>query len=280
MNAEKVRVEESSGPKAGARERRANPSELSAINIPFAESGERHLRIIAGACRLNVRPGDGEAWVSGTYYDALGSVPCRLTQDGGTVTLSQEFNPSEMFGLFAGAPRFDLVLGKAKPYALTIEIGASDSYFDLGGLPLTRLTISQGASHYAVNFSAPNPQSLALLKFGAGAGGMEIKNLANANFVELRVEGGAAAYQLDFGGSLRQDGRVRIATGMSAVEIAVPASTAAKISHETLMGGLEVGDGFMKKEGAFWTEAALAGKTPLLTIQSNVALGSLRLRVT
>jgi hypothetical protein len=36
----------------------------------------------------------------------------------------------------------------------------------------------------------------------------------------------------------------------------------------------------MKKEGAFWTEAALAGKRPVLTIRTSVALGSLRLQVT
>jgi hypothetical protein len=36
----------------------------------------------------------------------------------------------------------------------------------------------------------------------------------------------------------------------------------------------------MKKEGAFWTEAAMAGKTPVLTIHANVAIGALSLRTT
>ena len=39
---------------------------------------------------------------------------------------------------------------------------------------------------------------------------------------------------------------------------------------------LDVADGFMRKEGAYWNEAALAGKTPLLNIQVNLALGSLK----
>lgn len=73
---------------------------------------------------------------------------------------------------------------------------------------------------------------------------------------------------------------MRISTAVSSVEISVPAATAARIYPESLMGGLDVGDGFMKKEGAFWTEAALAGETPALAIHTNVALGALRLRVT
>ena len=95
---------------------------------------------------------------------------------------------------------------------------------------------------------------------------------------EMGVDGGAASYKLDFGGELKRDARVRITTGMSSVEIRVPAGTAAKIVAESTLGGFDIGDGFMKKEGAFWTEAALAGKTPVLTIVANVSLGGLMIR--
>ena len=47
-----------------------------------------------------------------------------------------------------------------------------------------------------------------------------------------------------------------------------------------LAASLALGDGFMKKGGAFLTNAAVAGKTPALTIQANISLGSLALRVT
>jgi hypothetical protein len=254
--------------------------DLTAINIPFPQTNERHLRIAAGACHLHIKPAEGSAWVTGSYQDPSGSLPYRLMQDAGSVTIRQELNPAEMFNLFSGVPRFDLMLGKSQHYALTIEAGASDSFIDLGGLPLKVLTISHGASHYMLDFSAPNPQPLSLMQIGAGAGSIDARNLVNANFSELRVGGGAAAYRLNFDGSLRQNALVKIATGVSTVEISVPGSTSAKISHEAMMASIDIGDGFMKKEGAFWTEAALAGKTPMLTIQTNVALGTLRIRAT
>lgn len=250
------------------------------INIYYPASGDLHLRLSVGACRLRLRPheGEGEAWVSGSYTDPTGAIPFRIHQEGGTVRLNQEFNFPRSLELFSGVPTFDLTLSKGRPFMLTIEGGASENYFELGGLPVTRLQVRVGAGKYEVNFGAPNPQPMSYLYFGAGAGSMEVKNLANANFAEMSIEGGAASYKFDFGGNLQRDGHVRISTAMSAVEIRVPAATAARISAETMMGSFNVGDGFTKWEGAFWTVAAQSGQTPVLSISTNVALGSLNLR--
>ncbi|MGE5619434.1 MAG: hypothetical protein ACM3US_09265 [Sphingomonadaceae bacterium] len=253
--------------------------DVAEIQIPYPEAQDLHLRIGVGACRLRIRPGDGAMWVSGSYRDPSGALPCRVFQEDGTVRITQEQNWSNILDRLGGFPAgFDLALGKAKPYALTIETGASEASLDVGSLPIRRLEIKQGAGKVALDFSAPNPVEMSLLTLSNGASGIEMRNLANANFAEMAVEGGAAAYSFDFGGELLQNGRVRVSTGVSSVEIDVPASTAAKISSETVLGGLDVGDGYMKKEGAFWTEAALAGKTPQLAIRVNVALGSLKLR--
>ena len=63
------------------------------------------------------------------------------------------------------------------------------------------------------------------------------------------------------------------------MEISVPATTAAKIKAEIVLGGLNIGDGFTKKDGAFWTEAAVKGQTPLLTIDANISLGGLTIKI-
>ena len=89
------------------------------------------------------------------------------------------------------------------------------------------------------------------------------------------MNGGAAGYKFDFGGTLQRDARVSIVAGMSGVEIRVPGSTAAKIATETFLGGVDLGDGFMKQEGAFWTRAAVEGRTPVLSVHANVTLGGL-----
>jgi hypothetical protein len=249
------------------------------INVAYPEAADKHLKISLGACRLTVKPGDGEAWVTGTYQDPpSGSLPSKIDRQGSTVHITQDYHSIYPFGLFGKYPRIDLALGKAQPYVLTLELGASDNNFDLGGAPLTRLAVKQGAGKAEFDFSAPNPQPMSLLKVEAGAVGLEMKNLANANFAEMSIDGGAAGYKFDFGGTLQRDAHVKLTAGVTGVEIVVPATTAAKITTETVMGGLNIGDGFTKKDGAFWTEAALKGQTPVLTMEANVSLGGLTIK--
>ena len=255
-------------------------NETTDIQIPFPDAGGGQLKVTVGACRMRMSPAEGPAWVSGSYSDPTGSLPVKIEQEGGNARISQEFVGAEWWRLGENIPKFELGLGKTQPYALVLEGGAHESRFDLGGLPLTRLLIKQGAGKVDFDFSAPNPQPMSLLDLDAGAVGLEMKNLANANFSEMTADGGAASYQFDFGGALRRDGHVRITVGMASVEVRVPASTAAKISVETVLGSLQVGDGFAKKEGAFWTPAALEGRTPLLTIDASISLGALSIQTT
>ena len=252
------------------------------INVAYPAAEDLHLRIALGACRFKARPGDGEDWVAGTCHDPTGKrVPRVLEEEGGRVTIT-EAEPSfeRIPAIFGGIPRYELQFGKEKPFALTIETGASEFDLDLGSVPLQRITVKQGAGKFELNFSAPNPHPLELFEVSSGAAGIELENLANANLSEMRFSGGASGYELDFGGTLLRDAQVSIETGLSGVEVSLPATTAAKVVAETTLGSVEVGDGFTKKEGAFLTEGALSGEAPVLTIRAGVRLGSLRLRAT
>jgi hypothetical protein len=249
------------------------------IDIPFPEAEQLHLRFSVGACRLRLRPGDGDQWVAGTYEDPSNAVPLRITQEGGTVRISQSLEWPQAWGRVDRPPTFELALGKGRPYALTLEGGAGEAIVNLGGLPLRRLAVQQGAGRTEVNFSTPNPQPMSLLDVDGGAMGMVMRGLANANFAEMTLDGGAAGYELSFDGVLRREAQVRIETGLSGVTLRVPGTTAAKIYAQANLGGLEVGDGFMKQEGAFWTQAAVTGSTPVLTIRAQVTLGGLTLAV-
>ena len=249
------------------------------LQIPFPDAATLHLQVGAGACRFSARPGGDEPWVAGTYFDPTGVRPVRLWQEAGTVRLAEGHESlSDVMALFNGVPRYDLTLGKARPYALTFETGASEFTVDLGGLPLTRLAIKQGAGKYDVDFSAPNPEILSLLTLATGAGALELRHLGNTNLGEMSLEGGAVAYKLDFGGQLRRDALVRINTALSAVELRLPRTTAAKINCEAVVGGLDIGEGFMRKADAFYNEASLTGNGPTLTVRANVTFGSFVLR--
>jgi hypothetical protein len=251
------------------------------IKVDYPESDELHLRLALGACRLEARSGEGEAWITGVCHDPTGKRAPRILDEGGNVRIT-ESEPSweRIPAVFGGVPRYELELGKRRPFALTIETGASEFEMDLGGVPLSGLLVRQGAGRFELDFSAPNPESMQLLEVSSGAASIELENLANANFSEMRLSGGAAGYELDFGGTLSRGAEATIEAGLSGVEIQIPPSTAAKIVAETTVGSVDVGDGFTKSEGAFWTEAGAAGNEPLLTIRAGVRLGSLQLRAT
>lgn len=247
------------------------------IDIPFPDAADLHLRFTVGACRLRIRTGEGPQWVAGTYTDPSNAVPLRIEQNGGVVRISQTFDWPQSWGTFQEPPTFDLSLGKARPYALTFEAGAGEAMLDLGGAPLRNLTVKYGAGKQEIRFSAPNPELMQLLSVAGGAANMEFEGLANANFSEMTLDGGAAGYELEFDGALVRDALVRINAAVSSVRVKVPATTAVKMSAEAIMGGVETGDGFMKKEGAWWNEAALAGAQPCLSISARMTMGSVRL---
>src|SRR5215211_8480538 len=206
------------------------------INVAYPAAEDLRLRIALVACRFKARLGESDAWVAGTYHDPTDRRSPRILEEGPSVTIT-EAEPSfeRIPAVFGGVPRYALEFGKERPFALTIETGASDFDLDLGGVPLSRLMARQGAGKFELGFPQPNPEPMEILEISSGAAAIELENLANANFSELRLSGGAASYELDFGGVLSRDAEVSIETGMSGVEVSVPTSTAARVTAETTL---------------------------------------------
>src|SRR5215210_5983335 len=195
------------------------------INVAYPAAEDLRLRIALGAYRFKARLGESDTRVAGTYHDPTDRRSPRILEEGASVTITEEEPSFERIpAVFGGVPRYELGFGKQRPFALTIETGASEFDLDLGGVPLSRLMIRQGAGKLALDFSAPNPHPMELLEVSIGAAGIELENLANANFSEMRLSGGAAGYELEFGGTLLRDAEVTVEAGLSGVEVSVPPS--------------------------------------------------------
>jgi hypothetical protein len=176
------------------------------INVAYPAAEDPHLRIALGACRFEARPGEGDAWVAGTYHDPTGRRSARIVEEGGSVTITEEEPSFERIpAVFGGVPRYELEFGKEKPFALTIETGASDFDLDLGSVPLSRLMVRQGAGKFELDSSAPNPQPMGLLEVSSGAAGIELENFANANFSEMRLPLAQFANSVWLSSNCRQD---------------------------------------------------------------------------
>lgn len=252
------------------------------VDIAFPDAPDLHLRIATGACKLKLAPaaasGDPQRWVSGTYRDPSGLRPNKVVTEGATATITPD-RPGLGWELVSKVPEYDLKLGTAKPYRLSLDLGASDNDIELGGLPLRRAEVRLGAGRMVLRFSAPNTEPMTLLALSMGAGSAEVTGLANADLAEMVVDGGAAAFKLRFDGALRRGGHVKVSTGMSSVEVGIPATTAAKVTtSDAVMSSVQTDPDFVRADGAYWTPAGREGGGPLLTIEASVSLGSLQLR--
>jgi hypothetical protein len=255
-----------------------NNQEVTEILIGYPKSTEDiKLHLQLGACRLKAAPSDTPHWLEGHYEHLENALPPKLDQNGGTVKLSQDFGGIRLRG-WTQPPTFHLGIGRSKPFSLVVEGGAAEMNYDLGGLPLRGLVVKQGAGSFDFDFSAPNPESIGLMTVEVGAGALKLRNLLNANFSRLKMTGGAAEYKFDLGGQLRQHAEMDLDIGLASMELHIPASLAVKIIPDTTLASVEMGDGFTKKDGAYWSQAAMAGPSYLLTIKANIALGSLEVK--
>lgn len=250
------------------------------IHVPFPSGDGLQLRISMGPAQLRIAPGAGAGdWLTGTYVDPTGGIPLQVDQSGTTAHIHQKVGLKHI-PRPRGNPVLDLRLGGDRPYMLIIEGGANQTEAELGGLPLTRFECRMGAGQTKIRFSAPNPAAMDRLQLSAGAAELTFAGLGHANAAEIAIEGGAAAFKLDFSGPLQRNCDARINVGVAGLEIIVPSSTAARIRAKTTLGGVDVGDGFQTREGGYWTSAAVAGETPLLMIEGTVALAGIKLRST
>lgn len=250
------------------------------VEVPYPDAAALELRVVVGAIRLRVSKTSGPGWVEGTYTDPSGRIPLRVEQEAGRVKISQAPEPLDWLGVFSGAPLLELRLGAARPFGLAVDGGANDIDLDLGGIPLTDLSVKHGAGKIEIDFGEPNPAEMGTLQLGVGAGSVEVDHIANANPATVKVDGGAAKIELDFGGTLRRELQATVATGAAGVEIQIPASTAARVSAQAVLGKAEVDPRFVREGEEHWTEAARAGATPVLRLKATAAVGSLRVALT
>ena len=246
------------------------------IEIPFPPRAVPTLRLRTGPCHLRFTPAEGPAWINGTYSDPTQTLPIDIRSEDAGATIAQRIDLATVGEI--QLPRLDLAISRERPFAVDIQAGASDSTFDLGGLPLTRLVMKAGAGRFDVDFSTRNPVTMARMDLELGAGAFFARHLANANFAELRVGGGISACTLDFAGDLRGDANARVDAGFASLDIVVPAATSARVLVKSFAAGTQVSSGFTRSGDTYYTPPAVAGQHPLLAIDISMAFGMLGLR--
>jgi hypothetical protein len=251
---------------------RTGVTETLTINESVLSGTDQASLIIEmGAGTLNINPG-GTSTVQGKVDYNVEDWKPQVTNSGKEIRLSQTNNKSVGIPNGQIVNAWDLQLGKT-PLALSITTGANEGVFDLSGLSIGRLTISDGASKTSVNFNTPNPITMDRLEYHTGASEVSLFGLANARVEDVEFNGGAGSYKLDFSGQLVNDINVKIGAGMSDMTLTFPSGSHAII---TINGGLSNinANGSWTINGSTY-EMGTGG--PTITITIDMAVGNLNL---
>lgn len=243
------------------------------INIPAPDTKDPvNLTFKFGAGDFKLSPGSGPDLVSGTaIYNVADLKPEIFTDDADVTMQTGEYK-------FTGIPNFDDMKNEwdlqisTQPMSLVIEAGAYDGEYELGGLSLTSLDISDGAADVYLKFSSPNLTEMDIFRYSTGASNVKLEGLANANFRTFIFNSGAGDYTLDFSGGLKRDATVTIDSGFSNVILIIPDGVAVQVNVE---GGLmNVNASGWEQRGGMYTKN---GDGPMLTILVEMGAGNLTL---
>lgn len=248
----------------------AGPETTDQLTVPAPSSAPVHLTLSFGAGALTLAPGAKDLVEGTATYNVPDLKPEVLTQ--GT---SIEVKQKDLVGLRypAGVKNaWDLKLGST-PMDLTINAGAYNGKFELGGLSLGSLTVKDGAATVDLTFSKPNLSEMSLLRYETGASTVRLKGLANANFRTMTFGGGAGDYILDFSGELKTPATVTISTGLTNLILAIPAGVPAEVTTEGGLSNTIAGPGWTQSGNVY----SQSGSGPALTFVVKTGAGNLTL---
>jgi hypothetical protein len=247
------------------------------IQIPLPEEPttgvELNLEFVAGDLKLS--PGASGYLASGTAtFNAVDFGP-RVEVTGSSYTLRQGDQNIE------GVPvaqedlknEWDLQLANT-PMSLNIQAGAYNGNFELGGLSLEKLTISEGGSTLMCAFSEPNHVEMSSFTFSTGGSSLELRGLANANFGLMNFSAGAGDYTLRFDGNLQRDASVMINAGVGTASIIVPEGVNVQLTFDGSLTTVNMDSAWSQNENVY----TLSGSGPTITITVKMGAGTLNLK--
>lgn len=152
---------------------------------------------------------------------------------GGTSYVTLESRPrNKSHNLNSRDNLWDMTLSNRYPTEARLEIGVCEADVELGGLPLTELTLEMGAASGTVSFSEPNPRRMRELKVEAGASSLKLLDLGNARFDLMTFSGGAGSFDLDFRGQYEGESEVVVDVGVASADIILPEGVAVRIETD------------------------------------------------
>lgn len=243
-------------------------------------SGEERLdvQISYGAGEFRLRPADsGLLYRMRLRYDEETFEPVAELQ-GSRLRLGVRTVKSGGIRGLKGNRSGELELGLARglPMDLDVELGATKATLELGGLALTALEVSTGASETGISLSEPNPLRARRVALEVGAASFHARGLANLNAERIRVQAGVGDVTLDFTGEWRGNTDAEIEMGLGSLTLRFPRGLGVRIVKDTFLASLD-SEGLIKRGDAYLSPDWEAAEHRI-TVRVKAALGSIDVR--
>jgi hypothetical protein len=170
--------------------------------------------------------------------------------------------------------RLDLELARGVPMDLDLEFGAVRADIDLGGLVLTGLDLSTGASQSIVDVSEPNRGSMSTASFEVGAAEFTARHLGNLNAERIDVDAGVGSLMLWLTGEWERDAQVSIDMGLGSLELMVPEGLGVRLRKDSFLTALD-SEGLVKR-GDVYESLDYDDADRRVTIDLDAAFGSVK----
>lgn len=187
-----------------------------------------------------------------------------VDQMGNSVHLGKNHSGGEM----------NLDLARDVPMDLDLQLGAVRADLDLGGLSLTHLELSTGASESTVDISEPNPVTMEKAKLSVGAADFEARHLGNLNANHIEVSAGVGEVTLWFNGNWQRDADVKLDMGLGSLELRFPEGLGVRLHKDSFLTSLD-SEGLVKRGDRYYSPDWDTAKRKI-DIDLNAAFGSVK----
>ena len=237
------------------------------------ESGMQ-VRVRYGAGRLSIRPAEaGALYRMHLRYDEETFEPVARYDENRLELGIESIRNHIDWPRNRDSGEMDLSLARNVPMDLDLEFGAVRAVLDLGGLQMTGLEISTGASESRIEISEPNPIRMDVASFEAGAADFHVRDLGNLNADKITVDAGVGNIVLSFTGAWQGDADVSVDMGLGALELRFPEGLGVRLVKNTFLTSLD-SEGLVKRGDSYyavdWDEAERQ-----VTVTVDAAFGSI-----
>jgi hypothetical protein len=225
------------------------------MTVERASTAQPHLDITVRqhVGRLQIQASDDSMrYRASMRFNARSMAPLySLGADGGL-----QIGTHERRGGSSGDARstiLNMSLGRVGTLALDARADAAETMLDLGGLPLTSVAVSSGASDMRVRFDEPNPVRMKSLTLSTGAASINGERLGNANAAQIVVRVGVGEIELDLSGTWQDDTDLRAEVVLGVLSIRVPSQIGVRVETSRVLASFSH-SGLRPRDGAFVSE--------------------------